>query len=120
MNSALAVFIGGGLGCVARYGISLAVKYNYAAIFPIATLLSNMLSCLILALAVGYFADKISANGLLYTFVIVGFCGGFSTFSSFSYETIHLLKNGNLIYALLNIAVSIISCFCIVYFLSKK
>ena len=117
MYNILAVFIGGGLGSLARYGISELVRVNFRSSFPVATLCSNVLSCIVLALAVGMFADKISPGMKL--FIIAGFCGGFSTFSTFSYETIELIRSGNTLIALLNVLISVIVCFAIIYFLIR-
>ncbi len=120
MNNLLLVFLGGGIGSVVRFGISEFVKSNFKSIFPIATLLSNVFSCIILALAIGFFAEKITANPSLKMLIIIGFCGGFSTFSTFSYETVELMRSGNLIVAIANILVSVAVCVGLVYFLSKQ
>jgi CrcB protein len=120
MNNLLYVFLGGGLGSVARYSISVMMQKSFAFVFPMATLISNALSCLILALAIGMFADKMTANPSLKLLIITGFCGGFSTFSSFSFETIDLIKQGHNTLAFANIFISIVVCFGIVYFLAKN
>ncbi len=120
MNNILLVFLGGGLGSLARFGISEIVKNNFKASFPIATLSSNILSCLILALMVGLYSGKVDASPAMKTLIVVGFCGGFSTFSTFSYETVELMRSGNMIYAIANILISVIVCVALVYFLSKQ
>lgn len=120
MNNLLLVFLGGGLGSVVRFGISEFVKSNFKTIFPIATLCSNIISCFILALAIGFFSEKIGANPTLKMLIIIGFCGGFSTFSTFSYETVELMRSGNLIIAIANILISVIVCVGLIYFLSKQ
>lgn len=120
MNNLLLVFLGGGLGSIIRYGISEIVKSNFKSIFPIATLCSNILSCLILALAIVFFSDKIGANPNLKILIVVGFCGGFSTFSTFSYETVELIRSGNMMYAVANILISVVVCLGLIYFLTKQ
>ena len=114
------VFIGGGLGTVVRYAIAEWVKLNFKTQFPLATLLSNLLSCLVLALTLLLLNEKIAAQPSLRLLLIVGFCGGFSTFSSFSFETVNLLKNGNFIYATANVFISVIACISLVYLLLKN
>jgi fluoride exporter len=62
-------------------------------------------------------ADKITPGMRL--FIAAGFCGGFSTFSTFSYESVELMRSGHTLLALLNVLISIIACFTIVYFLTR-
>ncbi|HEX8516069.1 MAG TPA: fluoride efflux transporter CrcB [Bacteroidia bacterium] len=114
------VFLGGGLGSLLRYGISEVVKHNFRAAFPLATFCSNVISCIILALTIGLFSEKLGANASLKTFIIVGFCGGFSTFSTFSFETVELMRSGNLLLAVVNIILSVGACTALVWFLSKQ
>ena len=109
----LFVFIGGGIGSIFRYGIAALMK-NYTFTFPYATLLANVISCFILGILVG-----LSLKGGLqenYKLLFIsGFCGGFSTFSTFSYETYFLLQSGAVSYAFLNIFISLLVCLiCII------
>ena len=119
MKNLLLVFIGGGTGSLARYAVSLITKAFFSTAFPIATLISNVVSCIILALVILLTSQKQMENISLKILLIAGFCGGFSTFSTFSFETVELFRNGNTGYAIANITVSIILCVGVVHFISK-
>ena len=116
MIEILAVFIGGGLGCLARFGVSNAITILISSSLPIATLVSNIASCLIFGAGFYFFPEKMAENSTFRLLLITGFCGGFSTFSSFSFETLELFRNGNIFYGIANISVSIILCSAILYF----
>ena len=107
----LAIFLGGGLGSLARYGVS----HFTAAQFPLGTLLANIFACIVMAIAIYGFSSKIENNTFLKHLLIIGFCGGFSTFSTFSFETFELFRNGNSIIGVLNIATNVIFCLLIFY-----
>lgn len=115
----LMVFIGGGLGSILRYAISLLINRFPHHYFPTATLIANVLSCIILGFVIHFFSQKTDWT-LTKLFVMMGFCGGFSTFSTFSLETFHLLKNNLLLYAVLNIVLSIGFGVGIIYILLKN
>lgn len=94
MKQALLVFLGGGLGSVARYWISLKLN-NFENAIPFGTLLANILGSLIIGIIFGYSARTglITENHSL--LIATGFCGGFTTFSTFAYENHLYLKTGD-------------------------
>lgn len=103
------VFIGGGLGSVARYGVSAGTAKFYNGYFPLGTFVSNILACLILGTTLYIFKDKLVSSIWLNTFILTGFCGGFSTFSTWSKETLELMQQGHWGWAIANIAISLVS-----------
>lgn len=108
MNYAL-VFLGGGLGSLARYATGLVAKLFLPDNFPYATFLSNAISSFILGILISYMLHKMG-NEQLRLFVSVGFCGGLSTFSTFTYETFELLKSANYALATANIFLNFTVC----------
>jgi CrcB protein len=91
MGQALWVFVGGGLGAVLRYAISIWIPFKDKG-FPTATFLVNVLGCLLIGV-LWYGLAKSEATWLR-PFIIVGLLGGFTTFSSFGLETFRLLQEG--------------------------
>ncbi len=116
----LLVFVGGGLGSVARYGVSQLLQRFYSGSLPAATFLSNVLSCIVLGLVVMYLNGLgETENRMIRLAVLIGFCGGFSTFSTFSFETIQLIKNGNHLVAAGNVIISVTICLILLFKLTK-
>jgi fluoride exporter len=119
MNNYLLVFIGGGVGSILRFGIAEFFRNYYKISFPISTLVSNILSCLLLVFTINYIQQRADLNNVK-LLIITGICGGFSTFSTFSFETFELLKTGQTLYAILNITLSITACLLLLWMLSKN
>jgi CrcB protein len=118
MMNFLLIFLGGGLGSVTRFGISLLVAKT-ALHSGVSTLISNVVACLILASVIFVFQQKNLVPDTYKYFILIGICGGLSTFSTFSYETFELLKNGMIAWAVANIVISCGLCLAIFYAFSK-
>jgi CrcB protein len=106
----LLVMAGGGAGSLLRYGIGRIVPPTLAGMsFPLAILLINIGASALLGLVAGWVVGRASGEEIR-LLVGVGFCGGLSTFSSFSYDTAVLLQNGRVGPALLNIILNVVLC----------
>lgn len=109
------IFIGGGLGSLLRYAFSYYNPFYSVIGLPFGTVLSNVFACGILGVVSGICIAQPQCSPLFRLFWAVGFCGGFSTFSTFILET-HLLWQWQAMgMALLNIIVSLFACFMALY-----
>ena len=109
MLNLFAIFIGGGLGCLSRYGIAVLLK-TYSMDFPLATLSVNIIGSLILGFAAALFWKEASIHTSLKLAITIGFCGGLTTFSTFSWETFDLIKNGEFLLAVIYSCISVLAC----------
>lgn len=106
------VALGSALGGMARYWLVLATFPLFGPVFPWATILINILGSFVIGLFGALTVDggRLAVPGEIRAFVMVGLCGGFTTFSSFSLQTLDLIQEGRLGAALANIGVSVALC----------
>ncbi len=109
MSKLLLVFIGGGLGAVSRFLVTTALAGKLGN-FPLGTLAANFFGSLLMGLVVGILAGRVNVSTEpIRLFVAVGFLGGFTTFSSFSAETLALINGGQIFAAMANVIVSVVA-----------
>ncbi|HXH99764.1 MAG TPA: fluoride efflux transporter CrcB [Sphingobacteriaceae bacterium] len=114
MKEIFLVFAGGGLGSVARFFVGKIWVSNQLN-FPIATLTANFLSCFVFGLVLILGVEKINLTLPLKLLIITGFCGGFSTYSAFTFETVELFKTGQTALAFSNILLNLVLSICALY-----
>ncbi|HHS95408.1 MAG TPA: fluoride efflux transporter CrcB [Phaeodactylibacter sp.] len=112
MHQILYVFLGGGLGSLCRYGIGRLIPYTGS--FYYGTFAANVLSSLLLGIIAGLLMKESIGNHAR-LFFITGLCGGFSTFSTFSAETLQLIESGNYFAAANYIFWSIFICILCIF-----
>ena len=115
MKSLLLVFLGGGLGSVIRFSLSKWISSLHNHHFPWGTLVVNVVACLVLGWIIGLADHKHIISPSARLFWTVGFCGGFSTFSTFSSETLELIQSGLTASLVLYIAGSVLLCVAATY-----
>jgi CrcB protein len=113
----IAVALGGALGTLGRYAVSGVVANAFGETFPWGTLIVNVTGSFI----IGFFATLTAPDGRLFVggttrqFVMTGLCGGYTTFSSFSLQTLNLIRDGEWLYAGGNVAGSVVLCLFFVW-----
>ena len=108
LKTILYIAIGGALGSVLRYLTSVFVNKYWSSNFPLATFIANILGCFLIGFLIGILEKNNLANSNLKWFLITGFCGGYTTFSTFSYENYLLFQGNNSLLAFMYIGLSIL------------
>ena len=110
MNQVLAIAAGGAVGSVLRFWMSTWVHSFAGRSFPYGTLTVNVLGCLAMGFLFVLFVDRLSDNNVLRAGILIGVLGGFTTFSSFSIETLNLIEHGAWVKAAANMTGSLLLC----------
>jgi fluoride exporter len=107
MGVALAVALGGAFGAVSRYGLDGWIERRSESLFPWSTFVVNLGGCLAVGFLVAALVDRQRAPQWLRVGLVVGFCGGFTTFSTFAQETLDLVEVRELLVAVVSVAASV-------------
>jgi CrcB protein len=110
MNQVLAIAGGGAVGAVLRYWLSSGVYTLTGRGFPYGTLVVNVLGSLVMGFLYIWLLERMPGGVALRAFLLVGLLGAFTTFSTFSLETLNLMEAGQIARAVLNTLLSVVLC----------
>ena len=110
MNQVLAIAGGGAVGALLRYWMSIGVYALIGRGFPYGTLAVNVLGSLLMGFLYIWLLERVPAGVAVRAFLLIGVLGAFTTFSTFSMETLNLIEAGQFTKALLNILLSVVLC----------
>ena len=112
--SILAIFCGAGLGALLRAGFNLATV-SFASMLPLGTFISNMVGGYLIGIAVAFFGNNPNLSPEWKLFVITGFLGGLTTFSSFSAEVVGFMQRGEVTWALGTALLHLLGSLCLTF-----
>ena len=107
MDRFLIVFVGGGAGALARYIAGTAIMARYAGRFPLGTLVINVTGSFLIGLIMTVFTERIDIHPNWRLALVTGFLGGYTTFSSFEWETLSAVREGGAWIAAINVLGSV-------------
>ena len=115
LKTILFVGTGGFLGSVARYLVNVLIQNHFEGRFPLWTFAANILGCFLVGLLYGLFEHGNLMNNDVRSFLIVGFCGGFTTFSTFMHENFNMMSGGKFAlcacYLALSLIIGLLACY---------
>jgi CrcB protein len=102
----LLIGVAGLLGTLCRYGLSGLIARRFGETFPTGTLLVNLIGCFVAGFLLYTLNERFLVSEVVRTALMIGFLGGFTTFSSFGVQTFTLMKDGEAFFAMMNVLVS--------------
>lgn len=111
MINYIIVFVGGGIGAAVRFLLGTWIGQRWGRSFPLGTFVINVSGSFLIGLLMTLMAERFTENPQWRLLLVVGFLGGYTTFSSFQYETGKLATDGEFLYAVLNVVLSVTAGF---------
>ncbi len=112
MKEILLVFLGGGLGSSFRWLINKLIPSDT---FPYSTISVNLIGCLLIGILAGYLLTHNHFKSDIYPLLVVGFCGGLTTFSAFALDNYNMIKSNDFFNSILYITLSVAGCIIMIY-----
>jgi fluoride exporter len=103
------IAIGGALGSVSRYTLSIVILRVSGTLFPLGTFVVNAIGCLVFGAIAGAASQRVQLAPPMRLFLLTGILGGFTTFSSYAFESYTLVRDGQFLWASMNIAGQVIA-----------
>ncbi len=110
MNQFFGIMLGGAIGALLRYFVSNSMYICLGKNFPYGTLIVNVIGSFLMGILTIIFIEKADTNDILKLTLLVGFLGAFTTFSTFSIDTVNLISQGHILRAFLNIFLNVGVC----------
>ena len=111
MRNIIIIGLGGFLGALARYGAALWIGQRWGRTFPLGTFAVNVSGCFLIGLMMTLFTERYVVNPQWRLFLVVGFLGAYTTFSTFEFETGALIRDSEWLYAFANVMLSVAAGF---------
>src|SRR5579884_3636262 len=111
----LLVFLGGGAGALVRYIAGTAIMQRFGGSFPLGTLVINVTGSFLIGILMTFLTERLELSPNWRFLLVIGFLGGYTTFSSFEYETVQAVRQGAAGTGLLNVLISVVAGYAAVW-----